>query len=144
MTALGGGLPVDFIETVTGDIFAQFLEFSALAVLAPGVNAVAAPVEEECGQAVPFSGQVGIYPDLAGDLPDTPEGPETQERLRFEITPVDTELTAPQGGAGPQDTHVFSSFGKNGKKVFLRARDFARKGKPQAERSLPACPNGSG
>ncbi len=54
MTALGGGLPVDFIETVAGDIFAQFLELPSLAVLTPNMNAVAAPVEEERGQVVSF------------------------------------------------------------------------------------------
>ena len=108
MTALGSGLPVDFIETVAGDIFAQFLELSSLAVLAPSMNAVAAPVEEERGQAVSFRGQVGINPDLARDLPDSPEGPEAQERFRFEITPVDMKLTALQGGTGPRTRDVFS------------------------------------
>src|SRR5512136_1583778 len=60
MATLGGGLPVDFIEAVTGDVFAQLLELSSLAVLAPNMNAVAAPVEEECGQVVPFLRQVGV------------------------------------------------------------------------------------
>jgi hypothetical protein len=65
MAALGGGLPVDFIEAVTGDILTQFLELPSLAVLAPDVNAVAPTVEKECGQLIPLPRQVRVNPDLA-------------------------------------------------------------------------------
>jgi hypothetical protein len=68
------------------------------------MNAVAAPVEEECGQIIPFLRQIGVNPDLACYLFEPPEGPEAQGRLSFNITPVDMELTALQRRAGPEDT----------------------------------------
>jgi hypothetical protein len=132
MAALGGGLPVDFIVAVARDIFAQFLEILSLAVLTPDVNAVAAPVEEECGQISPFLRQIGVNPDLACNFFEPPAGPEAQGRLPFEITRVDVELTALQRCTGPHDTQVFSALWYEGEKVFLRTRNFARKGKSQA------------
>jgi len=50
MATFGSGLPVDLIEAVTGDIFAQFFELSSLAVLAPHMNAVAAPLRKSAAR----------------------------------------------------------------------------------------------
>ena len=78
MAALGGGFPVDVLEAVAGDVFAELLEVAPAPDLALGVDAERAAIQEQRGEAVSILGEVWINAHFTGHRQRLPARPEAE------------------------------------------------------------------
>ena len=79
----GGGLPMDFVVAVAGDVFAEFLKIAALADLPLGVRAEGAPVQKQRGETLPLAEQIGINAEFRSHRHGFAHRPETERARRF-------------------------------------------------------------
>src|SRR6185369_16188410 len=108
MAAFGGGFPVDFIVTVAGNVFAQFLKLPAFADLPLGVQTEGAAIEKQRRQTLSLGEQVGVNADCASGWHAGTNIPKTQWRTGFEISLVELKISALAGLAGPSETRPFA------------------------------------
>src|SRR5437762_10148953 len=101
MPSLSGGFPVDFVVTVAGDVFPQFLEVSSFSNLPLCVQPESAAIEEKRGQILPFSQKVWIDANLAIERKSCANCPEAQNRRCFRVSLIQMEVSAAMSGEWP-------------------------------------------
>src|SRR6185369_15701735 len=119
LPALGGGFPMDFIESIAGNVFAELFEIASAADLALGVEPEGAAMQEKGRQLVALAEQAGIDAQFRGGGQGFADRPKAEPRSRFNPHGLDSEIPPAAGAAGPAEAGPLASFGQGDEGVFL-------------------------
>ncbi len=126
---------MNLVVAVTGHVHPQLFEVAPLARLPLRMRADIRPAQEERGNVLPLRVEIGIHPHLHARRLAPAHGPESQRRLRFEISVLEKVLAAAIGSHIPLDPRHGGICRQLCDPVVGLRGQFAREGEANAQHS---------